>query len=324
METAGGKFPGGWNIRKVILKGKNGSISLGNKDGLKGFYCVKSLEKRFIKSQILGKHIEREVDILSKMKHPNIIKFIEKQEDDVYCYLCYNFCNGGNLKEALQKKKKLGAKFSEEEVQHLMKQICSAINHLHSNNILHRKIRLEHIMLNFPSKADKDEMNIMKATAVLINFSFARPNDGGMMSALGPVDNYKDPGVFLKNMRNYMENGKSRSTVPYDYDEKIDIWSLGILCCELFTGAAAFDAGSSADILSKAEKGDYFLPSSLHQETVSFIMGMLQLNPEKRAKASQLMSHPFLTQGVGSFHNLDYSKFKVIGDQISITNNMLV
>lgn len=309
----------GWTLKKSICKGTHGELFLSTKEGLPGFYCTKTLERRFLKTAQIGKNIDREFQILKEANHPNIIKLIEKQDDGAFIYLSYPFCNGGNLRDALLKRKRLDKAFTEEEVQHVMKQICSAVKYLHEKKILHRKLSLEHVMLIFPKKEDKEKMDICKATIKLINFSFARHfEDGVAMSSLGEIDNYKDPGVYMKKIK---ENSKVRDFMPYEYDEKVDIWSLGVLCYEILTGTPTFDSGSPTDLLSKAQKGSYSMPSYFHNETVSFITSMLQLEENKRATATQLCNHPFLTNNVSSFHDVDTNVYKVMDNNIYFNIN---
>ena len=96
-----------------------------------------------------------------------------------------------------------------------------------------------------------------------------------------------DPGILRK--LNKMDNSSE-----YGYDEKVDIWSLGTICYEMLIGKCPFDAESMKDLVKKVEKGDYFIPTTLSKEAVSFLIGMLQYDLKKRMTAKQLLRHKFI------------------------------
>lgn len=300
-------------------------------------YCTKVIETRFEQMDQLKKYFNREINILYKtnIAHRNIIQLIDYHVDGAYYYLKYPYCNGGNLRTAIEKKKMRMAKekgnkknksdshaFTEEETQHIMKQICSAIKYLHTNKgengedkkILHRKITSEHIMLDFKNKEDKDNLNLLKAKVTLINFSFAREYKEDDMTGLGKIDNYKDPFFFIKEINN-------RDNFKYDYDEKVDIWSLGVLCYEMLTGAPIFGRKTEKDLKSSIRKGGYPLPNDLHKETIDFISSMLQFDRNKRASAKELCSSPFLNKNVVCFKKLYLSEYKRFNEDIIFSIN---
>ena len=93
------------------------------------------------------------------------------------------------------------------------------------------------------------------------------------------------------------------------YDKKADIWSLGAITYEMLTGESVFKASSLPELLNKVKKGDYFLEvKDLSNEILSFLNGMLQNDPKKRASAVELSKHPFLTKNPDDFKTIDTSK----------------
>ena len=84
------------------------------------------------------------------------------------------FCNGGELSQALAKyKEKYGKPFSEEIVQHFMRQIISAFKYMHERKIIHRDVKLENILLHYDNEKDKENFDLMKAQVKIIDFGFA-------------------------------------------------------------------------------------------------------------------------------------------------------
>jgi serine/threonine protein kinase len=227
------------------------------------------------------------------------------------------FCNGGGLSSCLEEYKKKNRKpFPEEVVQYLMKQIVSGINYLHKRHILHRDIKLDNILVNFENDEDKRNKNMLKAKVKIIDFGFARHLNPSQLafSTLGSPINM-DPGILRK--LNKMENSRD-----YGYDEKADIWSLGTICYEMLIGKCTFDAESMKELVYKVEKGNYFLPTNLSKEAVSFLNGMLQYDSKKRLNSEQLMNHAFLTKSYSELKKMnlkDVSK-NIIGNQLQINS----
>jgi serine/threonine protein kinase len=226
-------------------------------------------------------------------------------------------CNGGGLSDCLEYyQKKYKKPFTEEIVQYLMKQIVSGINYLHKKNILHRDIKLDNILVNFDSDEDKRNRNMLKAKVKIIDFGFARHLEPDKLaySTLGSPLNM-DPGILRK--LNKMENSRN-----YGYDQKADIWSLGTICYEMLIGKCTFDAESMRELLSKVEAGNYFLPTSLSKEAVSFLNGMLQYDLKKRLSAEQLYNHKFLKKPYSELTRIDVKEAskKIIGSKIKINS----
>jgi calcium-dependent protein kinase len=85
-----------------------------------------------------------EVDILSKLSHPNIMQIYEFYDDAINFYIVSELCNGGELFDKISEK----GIFSEAEASKIIKQILSALAYSHANNIVHRDLKPENILLD--------------------------------------------------------------------------------------------------------------------------------------------------------------------------------
>ena len=309
-----------FTIIKLIGKGAFGEVYLTSKEGSSIQYATKTIKKRiYAKNEKAKNYLENELALLKEINHPNIVKLIEIQETSDYYHIITEYCNGGDLSSSLEKyQKKNNKAFSEEIVQHIMRQLLSAINYLHEKKIFHRDLKTENILIHYDNEDDRLNNNIINGKIKLIDFGFARhfgegENDIGK-SALGtPL--YMDPGIIQKF--NQLDNYKD-----YTYDEKVDIWSLGIICYELLIGKNAFYSQTMAELLEKIRKGDYYLPKTLSKETISFINGMIQDKAENRLSAKKLLHHKFLKNNVNKFHQINLNEIKdnIKGSQIQINS----
>lgn len=304
-------------LLKCLGKGAFGEVYLTSKQGSKQKYATKKIDKKFTQNPRAKKYLDNEINILKEIDHPNIIKLVDVKETTHFYYLVMELCNGGGLSDCLEDYQKKNKKpFPEETVQYLMRQIVDGINYLHKRHILHRDIKLDNILVNFDSDEDKKKRNMLKAKVKIIDFGFARHLAPAQLafSTLGSPINM-DPGILRK--LNKMEHSKD-----YGYDEKADIWSLGTICYEMLIGKCTFDAESMRELVTKVEKGNYFLPTTLSKEAVSFLNGMLQYDSKKRLSAEQLFNHNFLKKPYSELTkiNVKEASSKIIGSQIKINS----
>ena len=205
---------------------------------------------------------------------------IDFKEDSDYYYYIYEYCNGGSLYDYLtylQKDKKI---ISEEEGQYIMKQLIEAIKYLHNEGIVHRDIKPANIFLNYDSGEDILKKNIFKAKIKLTGFYIsAHLEKGKFLNTLIGTPRFLAPEVLAKKT----------------YNEKVDIWSLGVTFALSFLCNPNFDFKNMETYLQVP----YF--KSLSKEANSFIKCTLQYDQEKRINAEELSKHEFLTKNVKDF-----------------------
>ena len=291
-------------LDKCLGKGAFGEVYLTSKKGTNQKFATKKLEREQIEKSEAMKYLKNEIIILQNLKHPNIVRYEDVKKTKKHFYIVMEYCNGGELSQALEKyQKKFGKPFSQEIVQHLMRQIIDAFKYIHGLKIIHRDIKLDNILLNFDTEEDKENLNMMKAQCKIIDFGFAcRISKSGLQySTLGSPINM-DP-IILKKL-----NSTGRKSRQLGYDQKADIWSLGTICYEMLIGKSAFDAEDMDELVSKIEDGTYTVPTSLSREVISFLNAMLQYDSHARLNSLELSRHVFLTKDVKDFHPIDMQK----------------
>ena len=302
-------------LTKSLGKGSFGEVFLTTKKGSKVLYATKRLDRAFSEKPENMKRLANEINILKRIKHPNIVGLIDLKKTKTHIYIITEFCNGGSLSDCLRKYVNANYKpFPETIVQYLMKQILNAMNYLHTNKIIHRDLKLDNILVNFPSDQDKKSLNMMKTVVKLIDFGFAtklRLSKANLTYTVLGTPTYMEP-QLLNNMETKTRN--------QGYDEKADIWSLGALCYELLEGHMTFSGRSMEELYQKVKEGNYSLPLTSSKEAVSFINAMLQYDPNKRLSTSELLKHDFIVKNVKDFTPIDKKqiKDKISGNDIKI------
>ena len=308
---------------KLIGNGSFGEIFLSKKKGTNELFAVKKIKREKIDKPEYKKYLDNEIEILKELNHQNIYKFFDLKTTRHHYYLVMEYVNGGSLAECLRKfRKKYNMPFPEEIVQHLMRQIIDAFKYIHEKGIIHRDIKLENIMVNFKDDNDKNNLNLLKATVKIIDFGIAVKGSG--KTTVGSLLNMAP--ILLNKYVNSLAGklGKNEE----EYDEKVDIWSIGVSCYEMLIGKAAFDSKTLNDLVEKIENGNYTVPTTISREMVSFLNGMIQYDSNKRLSAEELSHHPFLTKNVQDFQKIDTKivskKINNQGLNINIKKNMTI
>ena len=291
-------------IGKKLGKGSFGDVYEAQVNGHDGIFALKILDKSKYKRNPKGyKYLENEIAILKNTAHENIVKLYSSDiETFLFRYLVTEYCNGGDLEQCLEYYKSTKKRpFTEEEVQHIMRQIVSAIKYLHvEKKIIHRDLKLTNILLHYDNEIDRIQKNILKSKVKIIDFGFARYiNEELANSTLGsPL--FMDPRILFK-MGKVTDN-------ELKYEEKADIYSLGVICYLLLTGNMLFDVTTMQDLLKETDKAVYKISVNLSKETISFLNYMLKYDPKKRLDIESLSKHNFIIKNVKKFIKIDKNK----------------
>ena len=145
------------------IKGDIGEMFKARKKGSQDYYIVDRLKKNYEDNEDINEVIKISIPVIKDINHPNILQLIEFKEDSDYYYCIYEYCNGGNLDDYIKYLKGNNKSFSEEEVQHIMKQLLKAIEYLHNKKIVHRDIKPSNLLIKYDSEEDLLKKNILKA-----------------------------------------------------------------------------------------------------------------------------------------------------------------
>jgi calcium-dependent protein kinase len=170
-----------------------------------------------------------EIELLKELDHPNIGQVIEMFEDPKKMYFVNEMMQGGSLLERLTREY-----VSEANAANIIHQILSAVTYLHSKNIVHGDIKPSNLHFQ-----DVEGENIK-----LIDFGSCRRNEKDeLLHGVYGTSYYVAPEVLEQN----------------GYDNRIDVWSVGVLMYILLSGQPPFDGQTGRDVLSQVKKGNYSL-----------------------------------------------------------------
>ncbi|GMQ09229.1 hypothetical protein CsSME_00052677 [Camellia sinensis var. sinensis] len=207
--------------------------------------------------------VKREISIMKKVHHPNIVKLHEVMATKSKIYFAMEYLRGGELFEKVSQ-----GQLKEDSARNFFKQLVCAVDFCHSRGVYHRDLKLENLLL--------DENGNLKVTDFgLSAFSENLKQDGLLHTACGtPV--YVAPEVIGKR--------------GYD-GAKADLWSCGVILFVLLSGYLPFQSKNIISMYKKIYRADFkFLPW-FSPETQMIVNGLLDPNPITRISASELVGN---------------------------------
>ena len=269
--------------------------------------------KRYVRERLQPHSMEqiaREIAIHSQMQHASIAPFygafLDEHTGDIY--LIHEFAHRGDVFNALNAT--TFGRFSETRAaREVIKPLVNAVVYLHQRGVVHRDIKPENILV-----AEAGSTMVMNGggghgrettmannrayaryTAKLTDFGFACDlNVHKPLARLGTTD-YMAPEVVACN-RERREELQQRN--ESGYGAAVDNWAIGVLTYELLVGIPPFAGPNSPnreDMYERILKGAYSkIPSFVSDKAKDFITRCLEVDPEKRATAEELLEHEWL------------------------------
>ncbi|KAL2968833.1 hypothetical protein AAZX31_15G046900 [Glycine max] len=255
----------GWQKGDFLGNGSFGTVYEGfTDDG--NFFAVKEVSLLDDRSQ--GKQsifqLQQEISLLSQLRHDNIVRYLGTEQDNYKLYIFLELVTKGSLRSLYQK-----YRLTDSQASAYTRQILSGLKYLHDRNVIHRDIKCANILVDANGSVKLADFGLAKAT---------KSND---VKSIGGSPYWMAPEVV-----------KLRK---HGYGLAADIWSLGCTVLEMLTCQPPYSHLGKMEALSLIGKGHPPpLPESLSTDARDFILKCLQVNPNKRPTAAQLLDHPFL------------------------------
>ncbi|NXI27668.1 NEK4 kinase, partial [Sterrhoptilus dennistouni] len=277
---------------RAVGKGSYGEVSLARHRQDRKQYVIKKLNLRGASSRE-RRAAEQEAQLLSQLRHPNIVTYRESwQGDDGHLYIVMGFCEGGDLYHKLKEQK--GKLLPENQVVEWFVQIAMALQYLHEKHILHRDLKTQNIFLT--------RTNIIKVGD--LGIARVLENQYDMASTLIGTPYYMSPELF--------------SNKPYNY--KSDVWALGCCVYEMATLKHAFNAKDMNSLAYRIIEGKLPpMPKDYSPELVEIIQTMLSKKPEERPSVKSILRQPYIKRQISLF--LEATKAKAARNHKKTVNS---
>ena len=273
---------------KCIGEGTYGSVWKVRHKITKEIFAIKVMNKENIIRHNMVEQINKEIEIMYKLDHPNIIKLYSHFEDDEHFCLVMEYASKGQLFSLIKKHRKL----NQITAKQYLKEIISAIKYLHEKNppIIHRDIKPENILIDQDGKCK------------LADFGWASFDYGG------------------KNRETYCGTPEYLSPEMINqsgHNKSVDIWAIGILLFEMLTGRTPFNLyGERNKLYNSIKILNINWPDDFPVLAKDLISKILCINPEERLGLDEIINHqwfrdtPSLRPFLNNIHYGDKSKLK--------------
>jgi len=293
-----------YELGKVLGRGAFSVVKEGIRKATGKKYAVKCISKKLIDKKEMAL-LEREIDIMKKLQHPNIIQLMEVVDEPETLYLVLEYASGGELFDAIVNR----GFYSEADAAKLIRQILEAILFVHNHGIAHRDLKPENLLLLGDGQED-----FLKIADFGLSKDFGQEQ---LQTSCGTPD-YVAPEVLMGEV----------------YDMSVDIWSIGVISYVLLCGFPPFYGETQKELFENIMGGKYDFPepewASVSDEGKQFIKKMLVVNPEDRYTAEQALNDVWMAENSGAspakelkrLQSFSVQKFKEYTQKYKEMNNL--
>lgn len=231
--------------------------------------AVKIIEKEKILKSGLIAQVKREISILRRIRHPNIVQLFEVMATKTKIFFVMEYVKGGELFKQVAK-----GRMKEDVARKYFQQLISAVGFCHERGVYHRDLKPENILL--------DENGDVKVSDFGLSAVSDQIRQDGLFHTFCGTPAYVAPEVLAQK--------------GYD-GAKVDIWSCGVILFVLMAGYLPFQDQNIMAMYRKIYKGEFRCPRWFSPELSKLMSRLLDSNPEKRITIPDIMSKRWFKKG---------------------------
>ena len=265
-------FLSDYEIKETIGKGTFSIVKLGINKITNEKVAIKILKKKKMQKNKDKLRLEREINILKRLHHINLIKIHKISEETDNYFIVMEYCENGELFNYIVAHERL----SEEETAYFFYQLINGLDYIHHKNIVHRDLKPENLLLS--------QGNILK----IVDFGLSNyyyPEEQLLSTPCGSPC-YASPEMVCGNKYNGF---------------KIDVWSCGIIIFAMICGYLPFEDPNNEILFKKIMKCKVDYPEYLSEEVLDILNKIIVIDPNKRINIEQIRQHPFYLKGKNEF-----------------------
>ena len=231
--------------------------------------AIKIINKEKILKGGLVSHIKREISILRRVRHPNIVQLFEVMATKTKIYFVMEYVRGGELFNKVAK-----GRLKEEVARNYFQQLVSAVEFCHARGVFHRDLKPENLLL--------DEDGNLKVSDFGLSAVSDQIRQDGLFHTFCGTPAYVAPEVLSRK--------------GYD-GAKVDIWSCGVVLFVLMAGYLPFHDRNVMAMYKKIYKGEFRCPRWFSSELTRLFSRLLDTNPQTRISIPEIMENRWFKKG---------------------------
>ncbi|KAL6967795.1 CBL-interacting serine/threonine-protein kinase 14 [Sarracenia purpurea var. burkii] len=244
--------------------------------------AIKVISKNKIAGTNLMSNVKREIFIMRRLRHPNIVKLFEVLATKTKIYFVMEFVKGGELFAKVSK-----GRFTEDVSRKYFQQLISAVGYCHSRGVFHRDLKPENLLL--------DENGDLKVSDFGLSAVTDQIRHDGLLHTLCGTPAYVAPEILAKK--------------GYD-GAKVDVWSCGVILFVLAAGYLPFNDPNLMIMYKKIYKGEFRCPKWMSIDLKRFLSRLIDSNPETRITIDEIIHVPWF--------NKDYKVINFYEEEIDV------
>lgn len=229
-------------------------------------WAVKIIDKRRLKKENMEDQMLREVAIMRKLRHRNVIELRDVLQSPNHYFLVLELVTGGELFDRIVAAKR----FDEPTARRYFHQLIAGVYYCHTWGYAHRDLKPENLLL--------DENDTLKIS----DFGLSNLQQDVLLQTVCGTPNYVAPEVLME--RGY--NGLSA-----------DIWSCGVILYVMLAGRLPFEDRNMNALLAKIERGEYQMIRHISNGAKNLIARMMVVDPRCRITIEGIIADPWFQVG---------------------------
>mmetsp|Transcript_131592 Transcript_131592/g.262593 ORF Transcript_131592/g.262593 Transcript_131592/m.262593 type:complete len:495 (-) Transcript_131592:107-1591(-) len=221
------------------------------------------------------KALENEISLNSVLLHPHILRTFEVYENKDEIILVMEKCDGGEVFTSSGSDPQL----SEPQAAELALDVLSALNYLHSRGITHRDLKPQNLL--------RDALGIVKIADFGISKKFRAAPKRANFTKMGMKR-------AMKTMTGTVGYWAPEVVSGVNYDERCDLWSLGVIIAFGLTGKLPFPANDENELGVPTEDTEVTLPSTLPNDAQEFMRALLTFDFQERPTSKAAILLPWM------------------------------
>lgn len=253
-----------FDVGQKLGRGRFGRVYLAKEKKTDLIVAIKTIQKKEIYEAGVERQVTREIEIQSRLNHPNIVNFLTWFFDDHRIYLVVEYCFHGELYGHLRNSPH--GRFDEHLSAKYTYQVADALEYCHSKNIIHRDIKPENLLLSYDKQVK------------IADFGWSVHAPSSKRKTMCGTLDYLPPEMLKQEI----------------YDDTVDNWCLGILCYEFLVGNPPFENKDSKEYRMKIKHLNVVYPSHMSAGAIDLISNLVVLDSAKRMSLKKVMVHDWI------------------------------
>mmetsp|Transcript_2349 Transcript_2349/g.3369 ORF Transcript_2349/g.3369 Transcript_2349/m.3369 type:complete len:383 (-) Transcript_2349:284-1432(-) len=260
---------GNYVLVKTIGKGSSGKVKLAQDIVNNEHVAIKVISKKWIEERKKEGDVAREIDLMSPLKHNNVVELKDVMNGKSAIYLVMEYVNGMELFDVIA----LNRTLDEPTAKSYFSQLVEGLNYLHFQGIAHRDIKPENILISNDGKLK------------IADFGLSVNCGSGKVAMCG-TPHYTAPEVFAD----------CESSKTYD-PRSSDVWSAGIVLYMMLAGCHPFEAATPIEALNLISTSEVEFPSHFSESVRNLLSKIFIKDPKQRISLEDVICHSWLNEG---------------------------